>query len=244
MKQLTIIILIMGFLGCFSKKGNKSKEIENQQKVEVIENKSKGVSYDEQIKILNSLGYKFNEGVNKKMVLRDASEWVWDGDVEQKIEQNPFSILYFILGYGNVEIPKNNYSDNCIMFDLEWFAPNSQYKTFMERMGIITNGEINFSNIEVSVDSDKCEWISFEVNGIPKKWKLEKEGYIADHFIQRFSYLPSQLNVSGKYTYYDDGGQSFIIDFATEKEQNEFNVKTGLNREWLGEDNHFREPEK
>jgi hypothetical protein len=35
-----------------------------------------------------------------------------------------------------------------------------------------------------------------------------------------------------------------VIDYATEEEQKEFNNKTGLNRKWLGEGNHFSEPPK
>lgn len=47
---------------------------------------------------------------------------------------------------------------------------------------------------------------------------------------------------NGKYTYFDNGGEDFIIDFATTEEQEEFNRRTGLKRIWLGEGNHFAEP--
>ena len=112
----------------------------------------------------------------------------------------------------------------------------------MERLGAITNGEINFTDIKIETDSNNLEWISFKVNDIAKKWKLERTGYIADHFVQRFSYLPAELNTEGKYTYYSDGGQQWVIDYATSEQQKEFNKKTGLNREWLGEGNHFSKP--
>jgi hypothetical protein len=49
------------------------------------------------------------------------------------------------------------------------------------------------------------------------------------------------LGTKGKYTYFDDGGQQFVIDYATEEEQKDFIKKTGLKREWLGEGNHFNE---
>ncbi len=78
-----------------------------------------------------------------------------------------------------------------------------------------------------------------------KRWRLEKSrDTLADHFVQRFSYLPKELRTKGKYTFYSDGGQQWVIDFATDDEQTEFNRKTGLNREWLGEGNHFTEPPK
>ena len=114
----------------------------------------------------------------------------------------------------------------------------------MERMGAITSGEIIFEKIKVSTDEDNWEWIEFRVNGIYKKWKLERSEYVADHFIQRFSYLCEELKTEGQYTYFDNGGQQFVIDYATNKEQIEFNKKTGLKREWLREGNHFSKPKE
>ena len=232
----------MGLFSFFSKKkGERKTQIKNEnsenQKVNPIE-------YDEQIEVFKSLGYDFNEGVSKKMILRDVYEMTWEDEIEKHIEENPFSILYYTFGWRNSEVPKYNYSEKCIWFDLEFFDPNSQYRWFMERMGAITNGEIKFDEIEISTDKDNWEWIEFKVNGISKKWKLEKSGYVADHFIQRFSYLPKELKTKGKYTYFDNGGQQFVIDFATDNEQEVFNQKTGLNREWLGEGNHFSEPKE
>jgi hypothetical protein len=194
--------------------------------------------------VFQSLGYDFNEGVTKKMILRDVYEMTWEEETEKHIEENPFSILYYTFGWRDPEVPKYNYSEKCVWFDLEFFDPNSQYKWFMERMGKITNGEISFEEKTITTDKDKWEWIEFKVNGISKKWKLERTGYIADHFIQRFSYLPKEFNAKGKYTYFDNGGQQFVIDYATKEEQIEFNKKTGLKREWLGERNHFSEPKE
>jgi len=232
----------MGLLSFFSK--NKEENISLTEKDKMENQKMSPVQYDKQIKVFKSLGYEFNEGVTKEMILRDVFEMTWVDETEKHIEENPFSILYYAFGWRNPEVPKYNYSENCIWFDLEFFDPNSQYKWFMERMGAITKGEINFSEIIISTDEDNWEWIEFKVNGTPKKWKLEKTGYIADHFIQRFSHLPKELQTKRKYTYFDDGGQQFVIDYATDEEQKEFNQKTGLNRIWLGEGNKFNEPKE
>lgn len=202
------------------------------------------IKYEEQLKIFSSLGYDYNEGVTKEMILRDVYQMSWEEETEKYIEENPFSVLYYTFGWRDPDVPNYNYSENCIWFDLEFFDPSSQYKWFMERMGTITHGEINFSDITIEADSDNWEWISFKVNGIPKKWKLEKAGYIADHFVQRFSYLPKELNTKGRYTYYDNGGQQWVIDYATEMEQSLFDSTTGLKREWLGQGNHFSEPKE
>lgn len=207
---------------------------------------NESISYEQQVEIFKSLGYEFAEGVTKDLILTEGyAESMWEQIKKEKlqeIEQNPFSILYYYYGWRSTKIDNFNFSNRCILFDLEFIDSNSQYIWFMKRMGIITNGEINYSNISIQIDENNYEWIIFKVNGINKKWKLEKAGYISDSFFQRFSYLPTELKTKGKYTYYDNGGQQFIIDYSTENEQKKFIKTTGLKREWLGEGNHFSEP--
>lgn len=228
---------IFGFGECKSK-----SKIVQQKSNETMNIDS--LSYEEQLRVFESLGYKFTDGVTKELILRDVYEMTWDEETGKHIENNPFSVLYYFYGWRDPKVPNYNYTENCIWFDLEFFDPNSQYKWFMERMGAITNGEIEFKNIEISIDSDNYEWISFEVNGIKKKWKLEKTGYIADSYVQRFSYLTSELKTKGRFTYFDNGGQQWVIDYATDNEQEHFNKVTGLKREWLREGNHFSEPKE
>ena len=117
------------------------------------------VKYDKQIEVFKSLGYEFSEGVTKEMILRDVFEMTWEDETERHIEENPYSILYYIFGWRDPNVPKYNYSEKCIWFDLEFFDPNSQYKWFMERMGAITNGEINFEEISITTDDENWEWI-------------------------------------------------------------------------------------
>lgn len=230
MTKKTSLILIMGILSFLGFKSNKTETI----------------TYEKQIEVFKTLGYEFVDGVTKEMILTDGyAKTMWNQIQKERlkeIEEKPFSRLYYYYGWRNPKIPSLNFSDECIWFDIEFIDSPEQYIWFMERMGTITKGEIEFTEISIVVDEEKYEWIHFKVNGKNKKWKLQKVGYIADSFFKRFSYLPNELNTKGKYTYYDDGGQQFVIDFATESEQKEFNEKTGLNREWLDEGNHFNEP--
>lgn len=242
-KKLTILIFmgILAFFGFKPKKSELESTIELKAKTEV-----EPLTYEKQIEVFKSLGYEFTDGVTKELILSDGyAKPVWEQVKKerlQEIEQTPFSRLYYYFGWRSPEISEYNFSNECIWFDLEFIDPSDQYIWFMQRMGVITNGEIDYSDISIQIDDDNYEWIFFKVNGIDKKWKLEKVGYISDSFCQRFSYLPNELKTKGKYTYYDDGGQQFVIDYATESEQNNFIEKTGLNREWLGEGNHFSEP--
>ncbi len=236
--------MLMGLYGFFSNKKVADQKAEQTNNRESSVQTVKSVSYDNQIEIFKTLGYQHDKEVTKEMIMRDVFEMTWEDETEKHIEANPFTILYYSFGRRDPGIKNHNYSNKCLWFDLEFFDPSSQYKWFMERLGAITNGELKFEEISIETDSENYEWIRFKVNGQQKRWKLEKSGYIAGHFVQRFSYLPSEFKTKGRYTYYDNGGQQWVIDYATEDEQVEFNKVTGLNREWLGEGNHFSEPPK
>ena len=236
----------MGLWGFFSKDKKVSKTNNFSSQVEKIDQIKDSLSYEDQLKIFNSLGYRFNEGVTKDIIDIEVGEFAAWSDISKEtyFEDKPFSRLYYLFGWRSTEVPEYNFTEKCIWFDLEFFDHPLWYEWFMERMGAITNGEIEFKNIEVYEDDENWEWIKFEVNGKKKNWKLEKKNYIADHFIQRFSFLPKELKTKRKYTYFDDGGQQFVIDYANKKEQKEFIKTTGLKREWLGEGNHFSDPPK
>ena len=234
----------MGLFGFFSRNdiSNQNEQIDKHQKVSELTTAS--VSYDKQIETFKSLGYEYDEEVTKEIILRDVFEMSWEDETGKYIEKNPYSILYYTFGWRDPNIKNYNYTNKCLWFDLDFFEPNIQYKWFMERLGTITEGELSYTDITIETDTENWEWINFKVNGKQKRWKLEKSGYVADHFVQRFSYLPDEFRTKGKYTYFDNGGQQWVIDYATNEEQIEFNKKTGLNREWLGEGNHFAEPPK
>ncbi len=232
-KKITILVLV-GILSFFGFRSTKS------------EPKVGTLSYEQQIEIFKTLGYEFADGVTKELILTEGyAEPMWNQirrERLKRIEEKPFSHLYFYYGWGNPKVPGFYFSDECIWYDLEFIDSPDKYIWLMKRMGVITKGEIRYTDISIEVDDENYEWIKFKVNGIDKKWKLQKVGYISGSLFKRFSYLPSELNTKGKYTYYDEGGQQFVIDYATESEQKEFIEKTGLQREWLDEGNHFIEP--
>lgn len=232
---IILAVIIYGFFG-----KNKKMQQAYLEQTEIIEQDyKKNPSFDEQLEVFKSLGYKFDKDI-KKLIFSFVKNNTGIENAELEFRKRPFGMLYVYSGFWSSEIksyPTNNY----ISYTLDYFDTNG-YIEFMKRMGVITNGEIRFKNINVTADKNGIQWISFKVNGIDKKWKLEKLNYIDDSFVQRFSYLPKELQTKGKYTYFDEGDEWFTIDYATKKEQLEFNKKTKLNREWLGEGNHFTEP--
>lgn len=199
MKYISIIV-IMGIFGFFSKKCISGENIMDKPEVIPTVLNPSPVPYATQLETFRSLGYEFDPEVTKDFILRSVSEMTWDESTELYIENHPYSVLYYIYGWRDPGIKNYNYTDKCLWFDLDFFDSNIQYKWFMERLGAITDGELSFTDILIETDSENWEWISFKVNGKQKKWKLEKAGYVADHFVQRFSYLTEEFQTSGRYT--------------------------------------------
>jgi hypothetical protein len=229
-------------------------EIENEKAKERAKylpkkEKREPVPFKEQLEVLESLGYKLNPKVSLKDMER---ELIINGvidtskvSMEEFFTSHPYSNLYYHMGW--VKFDKKTkemipYTGKCIWYDLEFIDPNSEYMTLMKRMGDITNGELSFSNMSINIDSENYEWIHFEVNGVRKKWKLQKYGYIDDSFFSRFVYLTDEFKTKRKFTYFNDDSQQFVIDYATPEEQEEFIQKTGIQREWLTVGKHFSKP--
>jgi len=202
------------------------------------------MTFEEQLKSFKQMGYSLKSGVNRGFILDFIQKELQIENPKKEIEQFPYSVLYFALSQQDSSIEGYYLTNQYFWYVLDYFEQPIAYKIFMERMGLISDGEIDFKDISIEFDENNIKWISFNVNGISKKWNLGKGDSVDDSFVQRFSYLPEELNTMGKYTYYDRGGEDFIIDYATEKEQKDFNKITGLNRIWLGEGNHFAEPIK
>ena len=182
--------------------------------------------------------------MNKEFLLNFINKELEIPNPKDSIEQNPYLILYYALSHQDAKIDDYYLTDQYFWYVLDYFEQPIAYKYFMLRMGKITDGEIVFEDVNVEFDENNTKWISFNVNGKAKKWNLGEGDFVDDSFVQRFAYLTQELNTKGRYTYFDRGGEDFIIDYATEKEQNAFNEKTNLNREWLGEGNHFSEPKE
>lgn len=199
-------------------------------------------SFDEQLKTLNQLGYNPKPTVTKDFILDFIKHELEIANPIDSIQQNPYHLLYYALSHQDANIEGYYLTDQYFWYVLDYFEQPIAYEYFMKRMGKITDGKIKYEDVKVDFDENNIKWISFKVNGKPKKWHLGEGEFVDDSFVQRFAYLTKELKTKGKYTYFDNGGEDFIIDFATDKEQEEFNRRTGLKRIWLGEGNHFAEP--
>ncbi len=200
---------------------------------------SDSLSFDQQLDVFKSLGYSLNAAISKFEIFNAAkNNYVPGTDLELEFKKSKFSLSYFYLGFRQANHPLY-FSNNCIWYDLEFVDESSSYIDLMKRMGSISRGEIAYTDISMRLDSNGYDGIDFKVNGFLKSWKLAKVGFVDDSFFQKISTLPEELNTNGRYTYFDDGGQQFVIDYASDEEQKKFIEKTGLKREWLKDGKHF-----
>lgn len=202
------------------------------------------ITFEQQLETLNSLGYKSKAEVTNEFLLNFINKELEIPNPKDSIEQSPYLVLYYALSHQDAKVEDYYLTDQYFWYVLDYFEQPVAYEYFMYRMGRITDGEIVFKDVKVEFDENNIKWINFKVNGMAKKWNIGKGDFVDDSFVQRFYHLTNELKTKGKYTYFDRGGEDFIIDFATEKEQKYFKKATGLNRIWLGEGNHFAEPEK
>ncbi|MBK8735300.1 MAG: hypothetical protein IPL98_05150 [Saprospiraceae bacterium] len=158
-------------------------------------------------------------------------------NIEQEFRNQQFSLLYFILGDYSID-KENYYTNQCRIYNLGFNDLGAEFINFIQRIGVITKGELKFTDIELKIENG-FQWLNFKVNGISKSWKLMAVGHSDDSFFNRFVYLTTEFKTKGKYTFFENGGSDFIIDYATVAEQEQFIAKTKLKREWLGDGNHF-----
>ena len=207
----------------------------------------------EQIAVFINLGYTFNYPFDVNNFINVIKSMYSDLSIEEIelffefpdgrfISKKPYHSLYFHLGC-SINNTDTFITNNCLWWDLEAFDIDgrTEFIKFMERMGIMSRGELKFTEIicyDNNGDDDK--YMEFKVNGIYKKWHLGFD--IPNSYIQRFALLCEELTTKGKFTIYDDGAQHFVLDYATEQELLNFNAITMLNRKFLIDANFFEHP--
>jgi hypothetical protein len=99
------------------------------------EKKTNTLSMDEQLETFASLGYQFNEGMDKNAILEEVR--VDDPDIEDPenvFVEEPYARLYYYLGCSH-GFPQKYITNNCIWYDLEYFDPSEEYITSWSAWG-------------------------------------------------------------------------------------------------------------
>ena len=198
----------------------------------------------EQIEIFKKLGYELTPPITEKNIF-DVYQDIYQQEEKDRIENffdNPdglyiskinFHSLYYQLGRWHPDIGKYT-TDNCYTWQVDCFDGDFKnvFIEFTKRMGVISRGELIFSEVFVEgfID-DYVRTLYFTVNGVKKIWQITLSTVY--DFVYRFSSLCLECKTKGQYTVYSDGGLEFVFDWATKDELDMFNEVTNLNRTWL-----------
>jgi len=188
---------------------------------------SKFQSVKEQLETLEALGFILNEGIDRTEIIERAEAF-------QAANAAPYTILYALLGCPSEEsgIP---FSNHCWDFDTEAIEDHGAYVDIVNNISRVTNGALKFENIEdyVDVEEEKA-WVSFTCRGDNYRWDLVVDNdWVDGRLFDSMQELAVKYNAKGKFTYYDTGGQDFVLGFHTQEELEKIRKTTGLEIVWL-----------
>ena len=209
--------IISGLLGLFGCNGQTSSE-----------NKKGKPTFIEQLEVFRELGFSFNEGVDTSDINR------WEGG-HKEFEDQPFHLLYQTLGQTIEREPWTPITNKCWDFDLEAIEDHGAYVGIMKNISRITNGELVFENIQdyVNIEEGKA-WVSFTCKGDNYKWNLKVDNDWADgDLFDKVQALAEKNKTKGKFTFFNTGGQNFVLGYHSSEELEKIRQATGLEIVWL-----------
>ena len=188
---------------------------------------NESLSVKEQLETLEILGLILNEGI-------DRSEIIEMAEALHAENAAPYTILYAVLGCTSEESGMP-FTNHCWDFDTEAIEDHGAYVDIVENISRITKGEFKFENIEDYVDlEEEIAWVSFSCRGDKYKWDLEVDNdWVDGRLFDKMQELAVKYNTNGKFTYYNTGGQDFVLGFHTPEELERIKETTGLELVWL-----------
>jgi hypothetical protein len=213
MKKLILMGLFSGLLGLLGCNGQTRKS---------------NTSFDEQLKTFTELGFKLNEGIDTS----DINRW---GNGHKEFEDQPYHLMYMTLGQTIEREPWTPITNKCWDFDLEAIEDHGAYVEIMENISRITNEDLMFENIKDYVDLEEGKaWVSFTCNGDNYKWNLKVDDDWADgNLFDKVQDLTVKYKTKGKFTFFNTGGQDFVLGYSTPEELEKIKSATGLDIVWL-----------
>lgn len=135
----------------------------------------------------------------------------------------------------DLNFTETNITDQLWNFDTEAIEDHGDYIRIIKNIKRITANELDFRNIKDFVDIEKNKAvISFDLFGKHYDWNLKVQNdWVDEKLFTQIVRLTHQYKTRGKLTYFDTGGQSFVMGYVDEDLFRELRNKTGLNIEWL-----------
>ncbi len=185
-------------------------------------------TFQEQLETFNELGFTFNKGIDTSYINR------WQGG-HKEFEDQPYHLMYQTLGQTIEREPWTPITNKCWDFDLEAIEDHGAYVDIMKNVSRITNGDLVFENLKDYVDiEEKKAWVSFTCNGDNYKWDLKVDDDWADgNLFDKVQELADKYKLKGRFTFFNTGGQNFVLGYHTKEELETIKQKTGLEIVWL-----------
>ena len=208
MKKILIMSFLSGLLGIFGCNGQAKKSNPN---------------FEEQLKTFYELGFELNDGVDTSDINR------WENG-HNEFEEQPYHLMYMTLGQTIEREPWTPITNKCWDFDLEAIEDHGAYIEIMKNISRITNGDIIFENLKDYVDIEEGKaWVSFTCNGDDFKWDLKVDDDWADgDLFDKVQALTEKYKTKGKFTYFNTGGQDFVLGYYNPEELEKIKKATGL----------------
>jgi hypothetical protein len=214
---LLIIGVLTGLLGLFGCNGQKNSA-----------NKTNQPTFQQQLETFKELGFTLNQDISTSDINR------WEGGYKE-FEDNPFSLMYQTLGQTIEREPWTPITNRCWDFDLEAIEDNGAYVDIMQNISRITNGDLAFENLKDYVNiEEKKAWVSFTCKGENYKWELKVDDDWADEkLFKKIQELAEKYQTKKRFTYFNTGGQDFVLGYHSKEELELIRQKTGLEIDWL-----------
>jgi len=151
------------------------------------------------------------------------------------IEKQPYRLLYMYLGRETSKEPWIPLTDRVWDFDTEAIEDHGAYVSIVRNLERISRGELKFENVRDYVDIEEGKaWVSFSIKGKAYKWKLKVEDdWVDPDFFSKIVALTRTLRTNGRFTYFDTGGQNFVVGYETPAGLDTLTKGTGLKIIWL-----------
>ncbi|MFN8334473.1 MAG: hypothetical protein U0U09_05045 [Cyclobacteriaceae bacterium] len=185
-------------------------------------------TFEEQLETFKHLGFILNPGIDTA----DISRWAGG---HKEFEDHPYQLMYQALGSINELEPWIPLTNRCWDFDLEAIEDHGAYVYIMENISRITNGDLVFKDVQDYVDIEEGKaWVSFTCNGDNYKWDLKVDDDWTDgELFDKVQALAQKYKTTGKFTFFNTGGQDFVLGYYTPEELEKIRKATGLDVVWL-----------
>ena len=209
-----MLCTLLGLIGCNNNTNGQTRNLKP--------------TFQEQIVVFTELGFILNEGIDTSDINR------WENGYKE-FEDQPYNLMYITFGQTIEKEPWTPITNKCWNFDLEAINGQGDYCKIMKNISRITNGELIFENLQDSIDIENSKaWVSFTCKGDYYKWDLKVDTDWADgSLFDKVQSLTNTYKTKGKFTFYNTGGQGFVLGYYTTEEFEKIKKVTGLDILWL-----------